>query len=318
MLSMWYPELRRVPVEMPTRADPIPRGTATCSFFSAGADSFYTALKSARGLLPPEPLTHILFMRGFDAALKQEETLAESEHHVLRIGERLGIPVITGASNVRDHMRSLWPEAYQGAALGAAGLALSGVVGRMLIPASHTYSELGIPWGSHPLLDESWATESVSFLHEGCETYRYDKIAAIAEWDPAALDELRVCLSVKGAPENCGNCFKCVRTMVVLAGLGKLGVKSFPATLPDDYVRLIRKDRPQWRRELLRMASGPMGDRLPGLREALERMERGRRWREIFRSMAELAGVHPVAKTAVQKYRSIRDSRGAARRTKLH
>ena len=311
ILSMWYPELQRVAVEMPERAEPIGRGSAVCSFFSAGADSFYTALKSQRGLVPPTPLTHLLFMRGFDAGLHQQETLRESEDHVRRIGARLGIAVITGASNVRDHMRSLWPEAYQGAALGAAGLALTGVAGRVLIPASHTYPELGIPWGSHPLLDESWTSESVSFLHEGCETYRYDKIAAIAEWDPASLDELRVCLSVDGAPENCGRCFKCVRTMVVLAGLDRLGVKSFPPALPDNYVQLIRKDRPQWRRELLHMARGPLGDRVPGLRASLERMERGRQWREVFRSIAKLTGLHPVAKDAVDGLRSIRDRRGS-------
>jgi hypothetical protein len=226
--------------------------------------------------------------------------------------------VITGASNVRDHLQSHWPEAYQGAALGAAGLALTGIAGRVLIPASHTYPELGIPWGSHPLLDESWSTESVSFLHEGCETYRYDKIAAIAEWDPPSLDELRVCLSVNGAPENCGHCFKCVRTMVVLAGLGRLGVRSFPETLPEDYVQLIRKDRPQWRRELLHMASGPLGARLPGLREALERMERGRRWRNVFRSLAELTGMQAAARDAVETYRSIRDRFSGANRTTLH
>lgn len=310
ILAMWYPELRRVAVEMPGRAAPIARGGATCSFFSAGADSFYTALKSQRGLVPPDPVSHLVFMRGFDAGLHQEETLSESEDHVRRIGDRLGIPVITGASNVRDHMQSHWPEAYQGAALGAAGLALTGVAGRVLIPASHTYPELGIPWGSHPLLDESWTSESVSFLHEGCETYRYDKIAAIAEWDPASLDELRVCLSVDGAPENCGRCFKCVRTMVVLAGLGRLNVKSFPHQLPDNYIDLIRKDRPQWRRELLHMSRGPLGERVPGFRRAMERMERGRQWREVFRSIAKLIGVHWAARDAVETYRTIRDRHG--------
>jgi bacterioferritin-associated ferredoxin len=305
ILSMWYPELSRVPVELPARSVPVPPGRAVGSFFSAGADSFYTALKSARGLLPPDPVTHLVFMKGFDAGLDQPEALAESEAHVRRVADRLGIPLIVGASNVRDHMRSLWPEAYQGAALGAAGLALTGIVGRMLIPASHTYPELGIPWGSHPLLDEAWTTESVSFLHEGCETFRYDKIGAIAAWDPAALDELRVCLSVNGAPENCGRCFKCVRTMVVLAALGRLGVESFPERLPDNYVELIRKDRPQWRRELLRMASGPAGARLPGLRPALERMERRHQWRSALRTIAELAGVLPVVKSLARAYRSV-------------
>jgi hypothetical protein len=39
-------------------------------------------------------------------------------------------------------------------------------------------------------------------------------------------------------------------------------------------------------------------------------MERGQQWREVFRSIAKLTGLHPVAKDAVEGIRSIRD-RGA-------
>ena len=47
-----------------------------------------------------------------------------------------------------------------------------------------------------------------------------------------------------------------------------------------------------------------------GFRRAMERMERGRQWREVFRSIAKLIGVHWAARDAVETYRTIRDRHG--------
>lgn len=292
LLSMWYPEeLHTVSVEIPGREGVPPRGGDVGSFFSAGVDSFHTAIKSHQGLIPPRPVTHLIFMKGFDAGLANTATLDESERHVHTVAARLGLELLSGRTNVRDHMRCLWPEAYQGAAMGAAGLALTGSLGYINIPATYTYADMGKPWGSHPLLDESWSSESVTFTHEGCATYRYQKIRDLAEWDPSSLDELRVCLSVQGGPKNCGQCSKCVRTMVALAAIGKLGVRSFPKELPPNYAALIQRDHDPYRDEMMMIASGPAGCTLPGLEQALKHAERRRRWRSTLRSVAELSGV---------------------------
>lgn len=300
ILSMWYPdELHRIPVRMPERAEQPARGSGTGSFFSAGVDSFHTALRSRRGLIPPEPVTHLIFMKGFDAHLDRGEGLDLSEAHVRAVARRLGLGLIVGTTNVRNVMDCLWPDAYQGAAMGGTGLALSALLGHVLIPSSFTYKELGLAWGSHPLLDECWATESVSFTHDGCEHHRFEKIQEIAEWDPDALDELRVCLKVAGAPTNCGKCYKCTRTMLVLSVLGKRDVKSFPAELPSDYLRQVKADYAPNRHELSllleRVGAPPELRRLPG---QLRRIDRRRRWRRTLRSVAELTGVLPPLKAA--------------------
>ena len=205
--------------------------------------------------------------------------------------------LIVGESNVRDHMRSLWPEAYQGAALGAAGLALTGVLGRVLIPSTLPYVRMGKPWGSHPLIDECWSTEAVAFSHDGSEANRYDKIERIAAWDRVALDELRVCLKVAGAPENCGRCTKCVRTITMLALAGQTGVRSFPGGLPEDYLDWIARDAAPFWGELRQGLRGPGAGSLPELEPALDRLERRRQWRTTFRSLAELCGILPALVT---------------------
>jgi hypothetical protein len=299
MLSMWYPEeLHRVSVDMPAR-DIVPaRGQGVGSYFSAGVDSFHTALKSRRGLIPPKPVTHLIFMKGFDAHLDRGDGLDRSEAHVRTVARRLGLGLIVGKTNVRNVMDCLWPEAYQGPAMGGTGLALTGLLGHINIPATYTYKDLGFPWGSHPLLDEAWTSESLTFTHDGCETYRFEKIRDLAEWDPEALEELRVCLQVSGAPTNCGNCYKCTRTMVVLAALGKLGVRSFPSRLPDNYLDHVKADHEPYQEELMLVQRVGAPPELRGFAQALRRMERRRQWRRTLRSVAQLTGVLPPLKAA--------------------
>lgn len=294
ILTAWRPELHKVPVRIPEGVPVAPAAPAIGCFFSGGVDSFYSVLKSLRGDTPPGPATHLIFMKGFDAQVSARATLDASEAHVRRIAGRLGVDVIVGESNVREHMRSLWPEAYQGAALGAAGLALGSVLGRVLIPSTLPYARMGKPWGTHPLLDECWSTESVAFLHDGSESNRFGKIERIAQWDRAALDELRVCLKVSGAPENCGRCPKCVRTITMLALAGQTGLRSFPGGLPDDYLEWIARDAPPFWGELRQGLAGPGARRLPELEAALDRLERRRQWRTTLRSLAELCGVLPA------------------------
>ena len=89
-------------------------------------------------------------MKGFDAQVSERGTLDASEAHVRRIAGRLGVDIIIGQSNVREHMRCLWPEAYQGAALGAAGLALGAVFGRVLIPSTPALRTDGQTLGHPP------------------------------------------------------------------------------------------------------------------------------------------------------------------------
>lgn len=109
---------------------------------------------------------------------------------------------------------------YHGAALAAVGLLLSSRFRKMFIAASRTYADL-IPIGSHPLLDPLWSTETLEFVHDGCEATRIEKAAAIAS-DNIALKHLRVCWENRSGAYNCGQCEKCLRTMACLRTIGVL------------------------------------------------------------------------------------------------
>jgi hypothetical protein len=88
---------------------------------------------------------------------------------------------------------------------------------RTYVPSSWTYAHL-VPWGSHALLDSLWSTEACELVHDGAESPRTGKVAAIVASD-VALRVLRVCLADTDA-YNCGRCEKCLRTMVTLHLLG--------------------------------------------------------------------------------------------------
>jgi len=94
---------------------------------------------------------------------------------------------------------------------------------RCYIPSSYTYRELH-PWGSHPLTDHLWSSDSVHLTQDTAAAGRVEKTRAVAEI-PGILDDLVVCWD--SAETNCGKCGKCVRTMVTLKLLG-IETAAFP------------------------------------------------------------------------------------------
>ncbi len=248
ILTTWYPARRRIPVTAPVRTaapgDAV-RGRGVGAFFSGGVDSCYTLVKSRLGLpSAADPITHLIFVKGFDAPLAEAEGLAQSEARLREVAGRYGCAFVAVETNLRDVLSAPWAEMYHGSALAAVGLALAPVLGTVLIPSSYDYLEL-MPHGSHPLLDELWSTETTDFLHDGCEVNRVDRLALLVRQAPELVDRLRVCWEgSRGGPANCGRCGKCVRTMVMLRALGHLGrTPSFPSELPPDYTRNYGPDR---------------------------------------------------------------------------
>jgi hypothetical protein len=294
ILTTWHPARRRIPVTAPVRpAAPggAARGRGVGAFFSGGVDSCYTLVKSRLGLpSAADPITHLIFVKGFDAPLAEAVGLAASEARLREVAGRHGCAFIAVETNLRDVFSAPWAELYHGSALAAVGLALAPVLGTVLIPSSYDYQEL-MPHGSHPLLDELWSTETTDFLHDGCEVNRVDRLALLVRHAPTLVDQLRVCWEgSRGGPVNCGRCGKCVRTMVMLRALGHLGrTPSFPSELPADYTRNYGPDRrnflqqnlDQARRtgdpELVRALAGRarMLDRQLGLRLVLRSLPLG-------------------------------------------
>jgi hypothetical protein len=219
------PRLARVRVEAESRSsEGAPAATGrSASFFTAGVDSFYTAIKHL------DEIDALVYVRGFDVRLSDPESRKRIMRGIRKAAEGLHKPLIELRSNLRPFgLRSAldWG-AYHGAALASAAAVAADTFGRFYIPSTTTYDHL-VPLGSHPILDPLWSTEKIDIVHDGCEASRVEKLAMIADHE-VARSWLRVCFENPGGTYNCGSCEKCLRTMTQLRALGRLEeFRSFP------------------------------------------------------------------------------------------
>jgi hypothetical protein len=132
-----------------------------------------------------------------------------------------------------------------GAFLAASALALGNMFGRFYIPSSYHYRHL-VRDGSHPMVDHLFSTEGTQFIHDGARASRVEKTIAIASW-PDVHSRLRVCFHAaamnpkRRVIANCGECEKCLRTMIPLEVAGLLPrFAAFPSKLSSRNIRKIR------------------------------------------------------------------------------
>lgn len=207
----WHPHFSRVTVEGVTA---IERAASTEErvgmYFSGGVDSWYTFLKHK------DEVTDLIFVHGFDIRLNDVPLREKASKKIHEAAAFFGKNVIEIETNVRSFLDEYvpWSGLGHGPALAAVGHLLSPTIHKIYIPASYTYADL-FPSGCHPILDYLWGTESLQFIHDGCEASRVEKVAILSEYD-IALQTLRVCWTNPNSAYNCGRCEKCMRTMINL------------------------------------------------------------------------------------------------------
>ncbi len=205
----WNRDLHVVEIEADESEPEIGTGSAICCF-SGGVDSSYTLA------CHEQDVSHLLLVEGFDTynlpADWEENKKARS-----RFARIAGKKLIAVDSNIRDFVETR--KVYWGLVIGSvlAGLGVSLAPRMFLMPSSWTYQNLH-PYGSHPLIDPLWSTESTCVVHHGADTRRSQKVERIAE-SRELLDQLQVCW--RSCSSNCGTCPKCVRTSLVLHLIGK-------------------------------------------------------------------------------------------------
>jgi hypothetical protein len=220
----WTPAFFRVPVRAPLRTGTGPESGAVASFLSGGVDSLYTALVHR-----PE-LRAVIFVSSFIDRPRYAGVPAEVAARLRAVALDLGCALIEVETNLRDPAilaltepaqlsPILWNfELCHGAALASIGHLLGPHFGKFYIAAATTYADL-YPFGTHPVLDPLWSSESVRYVHDGCSATRIRKLDRIAHWD-AGLRALNVCLGRDATGYNCGRCEKCLRTMIGLEIVG--------------------------------------------------------------------------------------------------
>jgi hypothetical protein len=211
----WRSGLRPVHVEAGSMLPEPASGDGVGCFFTAGVDSFYSALRHR------DEITHLVFVHGFDVPLTKTNLRHRVAAAVNAAGAEMGKEVIEVEADVRSFSDPIvdWTR-YHGSLLACVGHLLTPYLRKIFVPASDTYATLS-PFGSHPLLDELWASERLMFAHDGCEATRADKVAFLSDHQ-LALRWLRVCPKNPNNTYNCGKCHKCLRTMAVLRMEGLL------------------------------------------------------------------------------------------------
>lgn len=218
IIRHWGPAMRHNFRIVAIRASlaPAPPAHGTATFFSGGVDGTFTFLE------PPHPVDHAIFVRGVDFQLDNPVYDEAFERNRLWLAER-GVPLVGMSSNIRWVLREFgigWNTGF-----GAGLAAFAHVLGfeTTFVASGHTWSELW-PDGSHPATDPLWSSATRKIVHHGRAWRRWQKLERIAK-EPGALDILRVCWMDRGL--NCGECEKCVRTMVLLRLL-RLTAPGFP------------------------------------------------------------------------------------------
>jgi hypothetical protein len=216
----WYPRLHAVDFEFDFAAEqPTDRGERVGSFFTAGVDSYFTALRSQEpGAIPTDDLVTVW---GFDVPLADRAAFERRRERLSAIAEELGARLVDVATNLRSTRlkEAEWGGLWHGAALASVGHALGGRYRRLLVASTWNYGSL-VPLGSHPLTDPLLSSSTTQVVHDGATHNRFEKLEYIARSE-TALRNLHVCFRAQ-SDYNCGSCEKCMRTMAILEVLNRL------------------------------------------------------------------------------------------------
>jgi len=232
--STWYDSAEPISINAGTSSSSDTcegQGGRTATFFTGGVDSFYTLLKHRK------KIDALVYVHGFDVDLEDETLRHQVSEMVRHVGEELEKEVIEVETNLRAFSSDFasWGR-YHGGALAAVGHTLANQVSTIFIPSSYTYADLE-PWGSHPLLDPLWGSNTNTFIHDGCEATRVEKCKKISDFK-IALESLRTCWRNPNSVYNCGKCNKCIRTKVNLYSVGALEeCQTFRTSINLDRVR---------------------------------------------------------------------------------
>jgi hypothetical protein len=141
------------------------------------------------------------------------------------------------------------------------------------------------------MLDPFYSSYEVRIRHDGAALSRFEKTRLLADWD-IGLQHIRVCNltdQYQADRLNCGQCEKCIRTMVALLALGVLDkTGAFPPTrlseeLIREKVRLHRKTFRFWKELISPLGAAGRQDLVRGIRYALARYHREIGWKAALK-----------------------------------
>jgi hypothetical protein len=236
----WDIGMRPIEIKVDALVTDPPRPPRSASFFSGGVDSFYTYLKHKTDPIEKDRIDSFILVNGFDINRRNTQLWDRALENIKSIAEADKVELMVVRSNIQGLVEPilLWDYSH-GGCLAAVGLFLRGAFHQVYIPSTHSVGEQ-IPWGSNLALDGHWSTEGTTFIHDGTEATRIEKVISQIARSPLALEHLRVCFANERGAYNCGKCDKCLRTMINLYVADALERSStFPHHIDPDLVAAI-------------------------------------------------------------------------------
>ncbi len=241
-IKHWYYQNRPSSIEMEvqTRSQPIAytQDRNAAWFLSGGVDSYASFFKNRSFYSEHHPRYIKDGIVAYGLETKDPEKFEYVEETLEKVAKNLGVSLIPVYTNIyliyRDdenlHDHKLWLFQFQGAVLAALAHILSNRINFLSVPSSSDYTQ-DCPFGTHPLLDPYYSSQGVQVYHDLYRYTRFEKTKIVAENFSPDLS-LRVCNHAnkyKSNQLNCGECEKCIRTMLGFLALGKLGeINAFP------------------------------------------------------------------------------------------
>jgi|RhiMetdeSRZDD1v2_1073273.scaffolds.fasta_scaffold76977_3 hypothetical protein len=231
-LMQHWNRLERAPLRIEAKtasrvlAAPSPRAGL---FLTGGVDS----LATLRVNRLQYPSTHPGSVKDGIIVFGLEVEALDAFRHVLKslssLADHSGVTLLPVYTNIRQLNSDwrFWYSYFMGAALSGVAHALGRRLSIVSIASDYDIPHLK-PHGSHPLVEPHFSSYDLRIRCDGITLSRLAKIRVLADWD-LGLQHLRVCNKTEQYSAdhlNCGECEKCLRTMLGLLIVGRLDATS--------------------------------------------------------------------------------------------
>jgi hypothetical protein len=241
-ISHWYSQHREPLIDMQVQTSTNPtkkKHQRNAGWLMSGGIDSYATFFNNRAVFSAEHPRYIkdgIVAFGLEVAdPKKFEYVLSKLKKVAKTLEVTLIPVYTNIYLIYGEVEQrngheLWKHEFQGAVLASLGHILNNRIDSLYIPSSGSYDS-DTPYGTHPLIDPCFSSRNLQINHDGFRFSRFEKTKMIGEHLSSDFF-LRVCNDFKKYDEthfNCGQCEKCICTMLGFLALGKLdGLNAFP------------------------------------------------------------------------------------------
>lgn len=222
-----------------SEATPVEGDRPAVFAFSGGVDASFSLFRHLQGHAGRNNRTPggALLVHGMDIPLDRDDFYNNAAARAERTLEGTGVRLIRMRANSRE-LRQRWEDSF-GLQLAACFLLLQNAYGDAVRGSEEPYESLVLPWGSTPLTDSLGSTARMAMIHDGCDADRTEKVYWLAT-NTLAAEHLRVCWEGPEKDRNCGECEKCIRTMLNFWAMRLPIPAAFPTQLTPDRVASIR------------------------------------------------------------------------------